>query len=91
MIYNSFQQAFPSSVPTIRIPANSQDELINIEDSVTTIPVPENNRYNAAVSVGWTTMTPHEVANWIDKKSRIVFPVAFIIFNLFYWSFVYAL
>ena len=38
---------------------------------------------------GWTTMKPQEISNWIDKRSRLVFPVAFLIFNIFYWSFVY--
>ncbi|XP_066249041.1 pH-sensitive chloride channel 2-like isoform X1 [Euwallacea similis] len=87
--------SFPTSiqsVPTIRIANGSSDELIDLEDSVTTIPVPEKlGRTNGHAHQGWTTMTPHEVANWIDKKSRIAFPVGFIIFNLFYWTFVYAL
>lgn len=39
--------------------------------------------------LGWTEMTPQEVAIWIDYRSRIVFPVAFIIFNICYWSLAY--
>jgi len=35
------------------------------------------------------TMTPQEIAKWIDERSRIVFPVSYLIFNLFYWSFLW--
>ncbi|GAB0091713.1 pH-sensitive chloride channel 2 [Sergentomyia squamirostris] len=43
------------------------------------------------VNSGWTTMTPQEISMWIDRRSRFLFPCAFIVFNIFYWSFVYAL
>lgn len=38
-----------------------------------------------------TIMTPREVSNWIDERSRIAFPIAFIIFNICYWSYVFYL
>ncbi|XP_018044225.1 PREDICTED: glycine receptor subunit alpha-3-like [Atta colombica] len=37
----------------------------------------------------FTTMTPQQIAQWIDKRSRIVFPISFIIFNILYWSFIW--
>lgn len=42
-------------------------------------------------NTSWSTMTPHEVSLWIDRKARFVFPLAFIIFNAFFWTFVYCL
>jgi hypothetical protein len=36
----------------------------------------------------WTTMTPQQISTWIDKRSRFIFPLAFLIFNIFYWTFV---
>ncbi|XP_034668124.1 glycine receptor subunit alpha-4 [Drosophila subobscura] len=40
---------------------------------------------------GWTTLTPQEIAMWIDSRARLVFPVAFLVFNLFFWTFVYCI
>ncbi|KAI8435975.1 hypothetical protein MSG28_004127 [Choristoneura fumiferana] len=39
----------------------------------------------------WTTMTPQEIATWIDKRSRVMFPLLFLLFNIIYWTFVYCL
>ncbi|CAH0563686.1 unnamed protein product [Brassicogethes aeneus] len=79
--------SFPvSTIPTIT--TQSQDELMGSEDSVTTIPIPDYGS-PPPPSPAWTTMTPQEVAMWIDNKSRVGFPCAFLIFNILYWSFVY--
>ncbi|CAB3369314.1 Hypothetical predicted protein [Cloeon dipterum] len=37
----------------------------------------------------FTTMTPQEVAKWIDQRSRLWFPIAFLLFNALYWGFVW--
>ena len=34
------------------------------------------------------SMTPQEIAKWIDRRSRIAFPTMFTVANLFYWYFV---
>ncbi|EDW26600.1 GL13104 [Drosophila persimilis] len=40
---------------------------------------------------GWTTLTSQEIAMWIDSRARLVFPVAFLVFNMFFWTFVYCI
>ncbi|EDW62365.1 pH-sensitive chloride channel 2 [Drosophila virilis] len=42
-------------------------------------------------STGWTTLTPQEIAIWIDSRARFIFPIAFLVFNLFFWTFVYCI
>ncbi|XP_062706760.1 pH-sensitive chloride channel 2-like isoform X1 [Aedes albopictus] len=65
---------------------------IKIEDtSGSTTDLSKINEQSNINGNGWTTMTPQEIAIWIDKRSRFVFPVCFFVFNIFYWSFVYYL
>lgn len=64
---------------------SSQTTLSN-GDSMITIPNDETQQQFMG-----TTMTPQEVAIWIDRKARIVFPIVFLIFNILYWVFVYCL
>ncbi|XP_018329746.1 glycine receptor subunit alpha-2-like [Agrilus planipennis] len=72
---------------------HSDDTLITSSGSGdnVTIPVPNRNNNGQPPSGTFASMTPQEVAIWIDKKSRFIFPCAFLIFNIFYWSFVYAI
>ncbi|KAF5280509.1 hypothetical protein FQA39_LY18031 [Lamprigera yunnana] len=88
--YNNYLtvHSFPSTMEIPRIQMERDNDLIST-DSQLTIPVPNNTEVSHEKK--WTSMTPQEVAIWIDKRSRIVFPCAFIVFNIFYWAFVYGL
>lgn len=82
---------------------SSCNTVVNMEPSSSsaTLQIHTNNHHlndtSAASSeqsnekTGWTTMTPQEISYWIDRRSRFLFPCAFIIFNGFYWTFVYCL
>ncbi|KAL1488943.1 hypothetical protein ABEB36_014727 [Hypothenemus hampei] len=71
------------NVPTINPPTNGDSGNQHPGESGPPTPSPSQQ--------AWAEMTPQEVAIWIDRKSRMVFPILFLIYNLFYWSFVYAL
>ncbi|XP_066588921.1 pH-sensitive chloride channel 2 [Prorops nasuta] len=90
--------SFPS---TINIPAVKVEEEKEQDASVGSVvtldstppapppPKPFARRATLAQLHNFTTMTPQEIAQWIDRRSRIVFPVAFLIFNVLYWSFIW--
>uniref|UniRef100_A0A182RCC7 pH-sensitive chloride channel 2 n=1 Tax=Anopheles funestus TaxID=62324 RepID=A0A182RCC7_ANOFN len=81
---HSIPQKSPSSATLPIISTTDVDRTVT--DTVTIQIEGQPNNVNGN---GWTTMTPQEVAIWIDKRSRFVFPIAFVIFNIFYWTFVY--
>lgn len=76
---------------------NGNNLVVNMEPSSSTTTLQMNNMNNIGTAselnekTGWTTMTPQEIAYWIDRRSRVLFPSAFLVFNIFYWTFVYYL
>ncbi|KAB0791640.1 hypothetical protein PPYR_03440 [Photinus pyralis] len=92
--YNNYLtvHSFPSTMEIPKIQTETENDLMSM-DSQLTIPVPSSHSNNKTSEKlqKWTSMTPQEVAIWIDKRSRLVFPCAFIVFNMFYWAFVYGL
>jgi hypothetical protein len=83
--------------------SDSNTLTVNSMDSMRTDPNPEsrNDPGNADLVIpvptisaptdntGFTTMTPQQIAGWIDKRSRVLFPACFVVFNVLYWGFVW--
>nr|WOK84219.1 gamma-aminobutyric acid receptor subunit beta-1 protein [Thrips tabaci] len=46
------------------------------------------HRIAVTLTPGFTRMSASEVADWIDRRSRVFFPLAFLVFNIVYWTFV---
>ena len=61
------------------------DEDNNSDNSSST--KPDYNGENQG-GTSFTTMTPQQIAKWIDIRSRVLFPVSFLVFNIIYWGFI---
>jgi hypothetical protein len=59
----------------------------NNSDNSTRIKPDCNGEYQGGTT--FTTMTPQQIAKWIDKRSRVLFPVSFLVFNIVYWGFIF--
>lgn len=73
---------------------NGNNVSVNMEPSSSTTTLQMNPpcaSHDPNQKLGWTTMTPQDIAYWIDRRSRVLFPSAFLVFNIFYWTFVYYL
>ena len=80
------------SVPTIKIEEENdskRDSVFTLDTEPPLSPKSRKRRTTLAQLNDFTTMTPQEIAQWIDRRSRIVFPALFIIFNILYWSFIW--
>lgn len=45
-------------------------------------------RLSVALTPAFTRMSASEVADWIDRRSRVFFPFTFFVFNAVYWVFI---
>lgn len=99
--FNSYLtvHSFPSKTNIPIIKTESVDDLSdNNQCNITMEPMNRSTQHMVSQSsidntngMGWTTMTPHQISMWIDRRARFIFPIAFIIFNAFFWTFVYVL
>lgn len=60
---------------------STNDHIVDIEK--------DKDKEKEKDSTTFTTMTPQEIAMWIDRRSRLLFPGMFLAFNALYWIFVY--
>lgn len=70
----------------ITLSLDFKSQTAGLQSDLTTISIPVTYQQEEQVSKTLLTMTPQEIANWIDRRSRIYFPLAFFIFNCFYWT-----
>ncbi|XP_053607612.1 pH-sensitive chloride channel 2 isoform X2 [Plodia interpunctella] len=95
--YNNYLtvHSFPSAMNLPTITTQSYDDLIQGPGGHKPPGAPNGSGSDGSDDPPkqhtWTQMTPQEIATWIDKRSRVMFPVLFIFFNIIYWTFVYCL
>ncbi|KAF4524495.1 hypothetical protein B566_EDAN011506 [Ephemera danica] len=101
IFFQSANQLTVNSIDSFRMTAggNNADSCATLTSSVldedchsVSIPVPGdhgNTSQPPPPPKPVTKMTPQEIAHWIDVRSRLWFPIAFLLFNALYWGFVW--
>jgi hypothetical protein len=59
------------------------------DPGLTDLVIPVPTLVSPPDNTGFTTMTPQQIAQWIDKRSRVLFPASFVVFTILYWGFVW--
>lgn len=81
--FNNYLTVHNLPIITTQSADGNSDHIVNLENK-------ESNGLNSGgENTTFTTMTPQEIAMWIDRRSRFLFPVTFLAFNALYWTFVY--
>uniref|UniRef100_A0A8D8PXA3 Glycine receptor subunit alpha-3 n=2 Tax=Cacopsylla melanoneura TaxID=428564 RepID=A0A8D8PXA3_9HEMI len=62
------------------------DNLTNVHPNTDKEP---NSGHNDGVAQSQSVMSMQDIAIWVDNKSKVVFPLAFTLFNATYWGVLY--
>ncbi|XP_069695404.1 pH-sensitive chloride channel 2-like [Periplaneta americana] len=72
----------------VEVQEEDDEELEQVRDFPVDSTSSQDNS-NEGGGQSFTTMTPQQITKWIDTKSRFMFPIAFLIFNILYWGFIF--
>ncbi|XP_013103137.2 pH-sensitive chloride channel 2 isoform X1 [Stomoxys calcitrans] len=98
--YNNYMTVHNFPINTIKETESDTDSISKVTSFTTTTNNQKvdmgllerrgfNNCHGDDDEDGWTTLTPEQLSQWIDVRARVLFPLTFLVFNAFFWTFVY--